>query len=360
MRMRSRAKPRRGDRAGRLLLAAVATAFAGGVPTQRGGLGTVLAAGLDLDKPVHAAWTGVPLRTWAAGVAEIAGRPVVIDRRLDPDAAVTLDASGEPLVAVLEKVARASGAEVVPLRSSVRIVPLKSPAAACDRAEHAREQAVGKLPAAGRQAVVRRAAWGWPDGARPRDLVKEALDAAGLAAEGIDRVPHDHFPAASLPPLSLGERLDLLLAHFDLRIDWRTGAAGPVAAIVAIDAGLPATVPKQGVPHAGHTGNDRPKSPDRKQPRPEPGTTSKTKQTFTLAVAAPLEEVLTAVAGRLRVMLDIDRAVLEARGISAREIVRVEVRDLSADELLAAILGPLGLTGKVVGERLEVRGAPPP
>jgi hypothetical protein len=83
----------------------------------------------------------------------------------------------------------------------------------------------------------------------------------------------------------------------------------------------------------------------------------KTKQTFTLTAAAPLEEVLAAVAGRLDVRLDIDREALDARGIALREIVRVEVQDASAAELLEAVLSPLKLTGKVVGGRLEIRGA---
>lgn len=322
------------------------------------GLPEAAAAELNLGKPVEATWTGVPLRTWADRAAEIAGRPVVIDRRLDPDTSITLDVRGEPLATVLDKVALAAGAEVVSLRSSIRLVPVKSAAAACDRAEYAREQALAKLAPAARQAVARRSSWKWPDGARPRDLVVAALDGAGMSAEGIDRVPHDHFPAASLPPLSLGERLDLVLVHFDLRVDWRSGAAGPVAAIVAIDDSLPAMPAKP----ASHGGTQPPKPPtgEKKPPRPDQGRQGKTKVTFTLTAMAPLEEVLAAVAGRLEVTLDIDREALEARGISPKEIVRVAVKDASAEELLAALLGPLKLTGKVVGGRLEVRGADGP
>lgn len=323
--------------------------------------GRLRAAGADrdLDKPVQAGWKGVPLRAWADRVAEIAGRPVVIDRRLDPDIAVTLDARGEPLAAVLDKVARAAGAQVVPLRSSIRLVPVETPAVACDRAELARERAQGKLSQAARQAVTRRSQWTWPEGARPRDLVAGALDEAGVTAEGIDRVPHDHFPAASLPSLSLGERLDLVLAHFDLRIDWQRRAAGPVAAIVAIDDSLPA-LPARPAP-SPHGGTERPQPSDPKPVRPDQARPPKprptAKQTFTLTAAAPLAEVLEAVAARLDVRLDIDRKALEARGIVPEEIVRVEVKNASAEELLATILGPLKLTGKVVDGRLEVRGA---
>ncbi|MFN9368487.1 MAG: hypothetical protein ACK6CT_06920 [Planctomycetia bacterium] len=315
------------------------------------------------DTPVKAVWKSVPLRIWADRVAEIAGGPVVIDRRLDPEVAVTLDARGESLAAVLEKVARAAGARVVWLRSSIRLVPAGSAADVCSRAERAREIAVVRLPAAVRQVVARRAEWAWKGGARPRDLVAAALDQAGLEVEGIDRVPHDHFPEAMLPPLSLGERLDLMLAHFDLRIDWRGGAVGPVAVIVPIDAGLPTASPTEPLA-SGQV--ERPESPVRTPAKPprgdagrngKAGQTVKTKQTFTLKAAAPLEELLAAIAGRLEVSLDVDRKGIEARGIALQEIVRVEVKDASADELLAAVLGPLKLTGKIIAGRLEVRGA---
>lgn len=341
--------PRR-MRGGRgLAAAAVACAVAAALA---GAAGTVTAAELDLDKPVHAAWTGVPLRTWAERAVDVAGRPVVIDRRLDPDIVVTLEADGDPLGGVLETIARSAGAAVVPLRSSIRIVPLKTAATACDRAEVAREQAVGKLPAAARQRVGRRSGWKWPEGARPRDLIADALAEAGFKVEGLDRIPHDHFPEAALPPLALGERLDLVLAHFDLRIDWRGGTTGPVAAIIPLDTDLP------GPQHVAANPKPKPKPGESKPPRgpaKQPG-----KLTYSLRAEAPLDAVLAAVATRLGVKLDIDGKALETRGIAMSEVVRVDVNEVSAAELIASILAPLGLTGKVVDGRLVVGGPAAP
>jgi|688.fasta_scaffold01314_22 hypothetical protein len=349
-------------RAGRRLVVAAILATAGAWPVCGlvrgvGRAGVAVAAEPAIDKTVQATWKGLPLRVWAERMREFAGRPVVIDRRIDPDVLVTLEARGEPLAGVLEKVARSAGAEVVSLRSSIRFVPAEVSVEACQRAERAREQALGRLPPGGWQVVARRAGWAWPEGARPRDLVSRAIDQAGVAAEGLDRVPHDHFPAATLPPMSLGERLDLVLAHFDLRIDWRAGDAGPVAAIVALDAGLPAQGPN---PVSPPTETERPRPPGRKPPRDKAGQTTKTKQTFTLRAEAALEEILEAVAARLDVTLDLDRKALEARGIAPTEIVRVDVKDVSAQQVLAAILGPLGLEGRIVKERLEVRAPAAP
>jgi hypothetical protein len=327
-------------RAGRRLVVAAILATAGAWPVCGlvrgvGRAGVAVAAEPAIDKTVQATWKGLPLRVWAERMREFAGRPVVIDRRIDPDVLVTLEARGEPLAGVLEKVARSAGAEVVSLRSSIRFVPAEVSVEACQRAERAREQALGRLPPGGWQVVARRAGWAWPEGARPRDLVSRAIDQAGVAAEGLDRV----------------------LAHFDLRIDWRAGDAGPVAAIVALDAGLPAQGPN---PVSPPTETERPRPPGRKPPRDKAGQTTKTKQTFTLRAEAALEEILEAVAARLDVTLDLDRKALEARGIAPTEIVRVDVKDVSAQQVLAAILGPLGLEGRIVKERLEVRAPAAP
>ena len=46
---------------------------------------------------VTASWSGVPVRTVCRRLGDLAGRPVILDRRLDPDTPVTLDAREAPL-----------------------------------------------------------------------------------------------------------------------------------------------------------------------------------------------------------------------------------------------------------------------
>lgn len=298
------------------------------------------ARGTDaLDVPISAVWTAVPLRDWAARAAILAGCPVVVDRRLDPDVAITRNCRDEPLGAVLAAAAASAGATVEPLRSSIRL----SPAALAGRAAHGerlREVEIARLPAAARSALATRRAWSWADGARPRDLVAAAAAEPRLAIAGLDAVPHDHLPAATLPPLSLGERLDLVLAHYDLRVAWSAAAGGAGGRIVPLEAAPPAADGRR--PTAGPRG-----------PRPA-GT-----ERFTLRLAAPLDEALAALADRLGLDLDLDRASLAARGILAGEIVRATVTDATREQLLDAVAGPLGLHWRIEGRRLIV-AAPPP
>lgn len=297
--------------------------------------------------PVHATWTAQPIRAVTDQLTRLAGKPVVLDRRLDPTTAITLVAAGEPCDDVLTTIATRAGGQAVHLAATIRIAP---PAAAgrCLAAEQARSQELARLPQAQRRSLAEEAAWHWPAGSRPRDLVASAAAEAGITINGLDQIPHDHFPAADVPPLSLAERLDLILAHFDLRVAWSRSPSGsrPRGSIVPLPDAASASAGT-----AAHA-----ERPSRSSTPRRPGT----KQAYTLRLEAPLDEALTAISRQLGLRLDLDAASLAARGIAPREIARAEVRSASRDELLDAILGPLGLAWRIDEDTLRVWAMPSP
>ena len=317
-----------------------------------------LAATADLDAPITATWSGIGVREWASRISDTAGRAVLVDRRLDPDTAIRLECHEEPLLDVLERGAAIAGGEVTPLASSIWIVP-RGMAAMPLRAEAARVARVASLPPHPRSARIPRMPGQWPAGARPRDLVAAAATKAGITLEGVAVVPHDHLPAMSLPEMSLAEGLDLLLCQFDLRVDWQAAQAVagssvsrmPTGRIIAIDAGLsPPTENAADTVAPAKPAAAKPSS-RRSQNRPKPVAE---RHTFSLQVAAPLEELLAAIAKRLGLKLELDRESLTRSGIAPGEIVRVTVKDVSRDELLAAILGPLALQWTINDDTLRV------
>lgn len=293
-----------------------------------------------LDAAVQASWTRVPLRDWAERATRIAGRPVIVDRRIDPTTPISLDCRGEPLRDVLGRVAKMAEADVDVLDATIRIVP-HSAARRASAAEAARAADLARLPAAVQRKIAVREPWAWTAAARPRDLVAEAADKAGVTIVGIDAIPHDHFPAATLPPLSLAERLDLVLAHFDRRVDW--GADG--GAIVPLENAPPARRPAagpQGSPVHSGAGLRGPRKP------------AVVRDVFSLRVEAPFDQALDAIAGRLGLEVDLDRGSLAERGIAPGEIVRIDVQDVSRDDLLDTLTKTLGLRWTIDGRRLRV------
>lgn len=295
-----------------------------------------------LDSEVRASWTSVPLREWARRVSESTGAPVIVDRRLDPDLPVTLSSDGDTLRAILDRVAAAAGATVEPLASTTRLTPRDRVGRAA-AAEAARDRGLRGLPADVRQRVERRADWTCPAAATPRDLVAAAAAEAGLAIAGLDLVPHDHRPAMALPPLPLGERLDLLLADYDLRVAWSPAGGAVVPIEQGIEPGDRAAPPR---------------SPARRDPAPRRGAAAAETSVFSLRLEAPLDQAVPAVAKALGLRATIDTAGLTARGIAAGEIVRVDARDLSRDQLLDALVTPLGLSWTIDGDTLRVFAPP--
>lgn len=294
-------------------------------------------AGLDAE--VHASWTRVPLRAWAERVSSIAGRPVILDRRINPDLPVTLTARGEPLREILARVAAEVGGAVDELESSVRLVPA-SLAGKARQADEDRRHRLAKASASVRRILTTDEPWAWPTAARPRDLVEALAKKGRLDVHGIDTIPHDHFPAADLPKLSLAERFDLVLAHFDRRVAWNTSGR-PAGRIVAIDAEISPAALADAKKHS---------------PRPtaQPSRTVKIRDEFTLKLEAPLDQALMAIASQLGLEVEVDRTSLVAHGIALGEIARADVTKVSRDELLDAILVPLGLAWQLDGKRLRV------
>jgi hypothetical protein len=282
--------------------------------------GGVAVAG-DLDRPLSGTWAAVPAGDLARRLSTEAGLPIVIDRRVDPTRPVSLEADDEPLASIVARLAAAATARAVALDATIRILP-EDRVALTAAAELRRQRDVAALPVAVRRRAQATAPWSWEDGAVPGELLRAAAAAAGFALEGLDRIPHDHFRGLNLPPLTLADRLDLILGQFDRRVDW----SGVTGASPGEATRLPTVPLTEGLDPAG-----------RDKPRRE-----------------ALEELLAVVARRTGLALALDRQRLVAAGVKPAAIVKVEVRDATQAELLDAITAPLGLSWRVSNARLEV------
>jgi len=301
--------------------------------------------GMPLDQPVQATFHQLPLRSLLSRLQSVTGVPLVLDRRIDPTQRISLEGRGESLAALLGRLAADTGSELAPLEASVWLVP-PGEAGRLIAADAARRVAVSRLPPPSRRRLAEAEAWSWPAGATPIELLAELAAATGgprpTVAGIADKLPHDHLAAGSLPPLSLAERCDLIAMQYGLRVGWR--AAGSRRLVGEL---LP-------LPDGGVVGDRTPNRPRR--PMAPRRAVARGRQRYTLRVAAPLDELLTAVAGQLGLEAAIDADQLRRRAIDPREIIRLEVSDVDRDGLLDAIITPLGLTWSIDGGRLRVPG----
>lgn len=178
---------------------------------------------------VNVEWSGVPLRRALMGLAKSSGEAIVIDRRLDPDQPVSLKREGARPAEIVALAADELGLAVMNIGPVLYIIP---PATAESiGAEYERMVAAARrLKPTQAKGWTRRAPLSWSDLAEPRGLLTELAAREKISLQGAEKVPHDLWPAADLPPLTLVERLTLILAPFDLT--WQTTDEGRAIEIV--------------------------------------------------------------------------------------------------------------------------------
>lgn len=334
---------------------AAATIAAWAVFAVCGGVTADGAAGLTT--PVTGSWKGVSLRALGERLAGATGVAIVIDRRIDGATPLSLDAEGMPAVELLRLAASEARCGLALVRSGARFVPshLVAMIEAGDR-EAARAEA--EAPVGLRRKLSRGQALAWEAGSRPRNLVEQLADSTGIRLEGVDRLPHDHLPEGRSPTLPVGEQFAILLGHYDLTF---TPSGAESIRIIP----TPAEPSDGGVVRRGDaderrsgTGNGSlprrgsPGRPPARGPRPADAMPI---DAFSLEAAAPLQDLLTALASRFQLKLRIDEASLRAKAVDPREIVRVRLVDTPRDGVLDAVLGPLGLEWTIDDGLLTVR-----
>lgn len=330
-----------------------------------------------MAQQVSVTWSGVPLKQGLRRLAGTQHMAVVLDRRVDPEQAITAVLSDVSLADALDDLTRKRDLRYAILGSVIYVGPphaaarLRTMAALC-------RQEVGSLSPARRETLLERAEWEWSDFAEPRDLLVKLAREGGLRLEGLDKVPHDLWAATNLPPLSLIDRLTLVAHQFDLTFefaaDGRAMKLVQVADNPTIDRRYAGGTDPRGraqrfqalIPDAqieiengrilvrgrieDHERLAAANRPQRSVAKPETG-----KEVYQLKLDdVPVGKVIEALASRLDLDVRIHEKEIAAAGLSLDKLVTIRVKDASLDELLEAVLGPAGLTFHRDGSHIDV------
>jgi len=305
-----------------------------------------------LRAPVAVYWSGDPLRRAVTTLCAANGVAVVIDRRIDPDRPVDLRSEDLTLGQVLRHLADSQGLGVTSLGPVVYLGPAEA-AAVLRSVSRLRLDEVRKLTPEAAQPLLRAQRLRWEDLTEPRELLGQLLAQAGLRAAGLDRVPHDLWAGAELPPLSLLDRLTLVAMQFDLTFtvspDGQTVTFVPLPEellAAARQATEKPAVEVSGLPARSKTGSAKGRRPV------EVRFTQKPTQ-------GPVGVLLKQLADKLGLELRIDQQAIQAAGLSLDRSVAFQVEQATLDELLDAVLSPAGLTFRREGKVVEVLPANP-
>jgi hypothetical protein len=339
-----------------------------------------------LTQPATVLCADSPLREYLSDFGRAQRAAILLDRRIDPDQMLTLAVRDESVLAIIQAVASSRDLRAAVLRN---VIYVGTPASA-DRIRTVTALRRQEIDALGSEASLkfsRQAPIAWQDLDSPRNLLGELAKESGLDIVNPEQVPHDLWEAGELPPMSLAERLTLILHQFDLTFrvaaDACRVAVVPLPQDVAIVRDYPGgSKPEmlaqkwrnaypdcefriagnrihvrglvedlEAIETTGASGGRQTGKP-RGNGKPEPPS----EQVFTANVPdRPLGAVLAHFAKQLGLELQIDQASLQSAGVSLEQSISFHVEDATFDELFQAALAPVGCVHERQGNVLKVR-----
>ena len=308
-----------------------------------------------------------------------------LDRRIDPGQVVDLQVSEQPLRQALTSLAEGHRMGTTLFHSLVYFGPVAAVESLHTYAAIAREEAE-KTPAKRKAALLKSTSLEWPELSTPRELIAQTANLAGIQLTGLERVPHDLWPAGSWPAMSVIDRLSLLAIGFELQV--HVSPTGDTLTLVpaterprlvkSYSAGAKpeqiATKLAEYLPEAEFKTSSgklfvRARWEDHEQVRAalagQPLTRTTTPasdgapergvRVYTLNVQnKPLRPILDALAKQMNLRLELDDAALEAAGIDPQQLVSFQVEGVQRDELWNAALAPVGLAFRIAGDVISV------
>jgi hypothetical protein len=343
----------------------------------------------ELQEPIDLALSEAPLRKALGDLSLRRRLAVFIDRRIDPGRLLKVDIRDMPLEKALRQIAQNHGLGLTFLGPVAYFGPPQAAARLRTVVELRREE-LRRLPGRLGKKFLRAQPVRWPDFATPRDLLTKLAAENDLTIVGLEQIPHDLWAAADLPPLSLTERLTLILGQFDYTFS-AEHAGGRIRLVPLPDdvallrsyapPGDPQQTAKRwaarvpgakiqvqeswilvrglleeqeqiaALAHPGAAKTAAARPPRSTQPRVA-------EKRFTVPKSrGRLEFLLQEYAKRLGVEVRIDREALQRAGVSLDQVVSFSVTEATVEELFQAIAAAAHCTCRRVGDVIEVSAA---
>jgi hypothetical protein len=303
---------------------------------------------------------------------------VLLDRRIDPEQPLELAIDNKPLgealvaIAAQLKIGYCQFGPVAwfgPPQTAARLRTLAA----------LRLEDVARLSPAVRRKLLLAKPWLWDQLAEPRELAQQLAREAGVEFVGHQRIPHDLWPEADLPPLSWIDRLTLLAAAFDLtfkidpsgrRVELVDMPARPVLArsylggrdAAALAARWAGALPDAKIDVADTRIRvvapleDHEVIEGRLRATPARRTiVTAGKPVYQLSVeSAALDQVVAQLSKQLGVQFRWDEAAIAEKRIAVNQLVSVKVSGVDLDELLAAVFAGTGLAARRDGRDIVI------
>lgn len=167
----------------------------------------------ELTNRTSITWKENPLGDGLKSIAATHGVAIHLDRRVDFTRLVTYTARDLPMLQLVQQVSNETGNDAIVFGDIIYVGPPPAVARINSIAE-ARTAEMRELPTARQRELLTSQPLAWPRLATPKDVLRTIAVAHKLKVVG-DEIPHDLWPAATLPPMNAAESLTLLFIGFD-------------------------------------------------------------------------------------------------------------------------------------------------
>lgn len=345
-----------------------------------------------LAAPISATWENVDLRTITRRVATTRRTSILLDRRIDPSRDYEATASNQSLLGVLQDLSHRAGGQASVVGNTIYVGPPEATGklrtlVALRQKELQLDD--NEIPRTRRFALTEAQTFEWNDLDRPVELLQRVAASRELKIEGLEEIPHDLWSGGVIPQASAAETLSLLLIQWDLTFGWTEHGRGirlvpvpehvviarehlPPRGVKAAQAlkqwqeefeGLTGRINAGGVvveatleQHEAIEQQKRPGKGGTETPKPKPLK----QERFTLRIKdAPASSLIKKLSepayGQLSFEYDADE--LKSAGIDLDRRVTFEVNNAPIEQLLKAVLEPLGVTFELDDRTVRLKPA---
>jgi hypothetical protein len=304
---------------------------------------------------------------------------VFLDRRVDPNKKIEFSVAQSEMTlwSLLQRFADSLQLGVCRVGPTVYLGPATS-ARVLATVAALRSEEVATLPVAAQRRLQGATSLDWPELATPRDLIQQVGESYGVQVEGFERIPHDLWPAVDLPRMTFAQQMTLLLVGFNLTFAFQNSGQQiqliplPDRAVVRRDYALRSNVSKTvnemqrqlpNVRFAVRSGRLLAEATVEEHEvirrllagRPAAKTANKPptegEKRYKLTIREqPVGGVATALAKNLNREIRFDPRTND----KLHDLVSFEVENVTLDELLRALLDPVGLSYEIDEQTLSI------
>jgi hypothetical protein len=331
-----------------------------------------------LQAPGSGTWKQVALREVITDLADVHRIFLLLDRRIDPDQQFDYTPPHGSLEVTLRGIAAHLKLGIAIGDGWVYFGPPDAAKKLRTLIALREAEAEAIYPRTQLAAWTRRAPLAWTKAQAPRELVADQLDKFVKIVNPETIVP-DLWAAANWPPLTLCERLALCLIQFDLTWQWQdegqTLKFVPLPAEVSITkqytvadpAPFVAKLKEFQITKLEVTGKvvKLTGSAEEQQIAADLAAGKQARkvavkqdtQRFTLTANNPVKNILREVARSQGLTLEIDEAALQKEGQPLDRQIKLEVREVTREELLTKVLEGSGLAYEIKDQKLIIKPA---